>query len=141
MRRQASALRWTTGSLGVLLGLVLLSACAKVGDPKPPARVLPTVQDLRIEADAQRVLLSFPLPQAELSALEVWLTCGRTSPDEGNFGLFAAVPVARLVPDGQDPRRRTFVAQRESAAACFYRIRFINPSGIRSAFSNTVRTP
>ncbi|HSR67007.1 MAG TPA: hypothetical protein VLU25_03620 [Acidobacteriota bacterium] len=126
---------------GPLVALLLWAACAKVGDPLPPARVLPAVQDLRIEADARRVLLTFPLPRAEVSALEVWLACGQDGPAEDDFRLSAAVPVARLVPSRQDPQLRTFVTERSRAQPCHYRIRFVDPSGARSAFSNTVRTP
>lgn len=139
--RAAGALRVAGGGAVVFLALMLVNACAKVGEPLPPVHAVPAVQDLRIEADPQRVLLSFPLPQAEVSALEVWLSCGPDSPAQGDFQLFAALPVSRLVADRRDPQRRTFAAQRNAASSCFYRIRFINPSGNRSAFSNTVRTP
>ncbi|MEE8583282.1 MAG: hypothetical protein V3T83_00340 [Acidobacteriota bacterium] len=125
-----------------LLVILLLSGCAKVADPMPPARPIPAVQDLTLVADSDRILLEFSLPTPEVSLVEVMTVCKAAPPDEGDFQTMALISKGRLVPAAAGGGRFSFAASLvQTPPPCYYVVRLVNPSGEKSGISNQVRIP
>ena len=124
--------------LPVLLLAVAIS-CAKVGDPLPP---LPpdsvTVENLEVIQSGEEVLLTFPTPTLNITAIELYRTC-EGDPDSIND----SAPV--LVADQSDIGQLAFmdrlyvtVPDHSNDSECIYAIRTQGERGGRSGLSNQV---
>ncbi len=126
----------------LLLCLLSLAGCAKVAEPLPPARPIPAVQDLTLQAGSNRILLEFSLPSPEISWVEVLTVCKAAAPDEADFQTMALVSKQRLVPAVSRGGRYSFAAPLvQTPPPCYYVVRLVNPSGEKSGVSNQVRIP
>ena len=133
-------LRIPAQSFSFLL-LLLLSGCAKLGDPLPPTvQPPPTINDLEVQREGSIARVRFRVPfQSEW--IELFRQCDpRTALDRLQL-------IVRLAPDELIEADRVDHFQYEDrtlpadAQACRYTLRFVDNRGQRSDFSNFAALP
>jgi hypothetical protein len=119
-----------------ILGMLLLPCCAKVGDPVPPQpRVPAATTDLRLQQVGPEVLLTFPRPAADVREIELVRRCG--APVEAGHAMDFVARLERQEWEPEEPGR-FMVRDRLPVPGCQYALRFVDPRGRLSPFSNFV---
>jgi hypothetical protein len=122
-----------------VVGLTLLAACGKVGNPLPPVAQIPATVDTMdvVQQGGTAILIVFPLPATSVREVSVFRRCG--PPDDNPLKEILRVTAAdlRALPGDRfavsDPSPRFDVS-------CAYEVQFRNNHGRRSAMSNMVTT-
>ena len=122
----------------LILSLLLLFSCGKVGDPLPPVIQYPdTIDDLQVQGGKRGPRLIFKLPSTDIEHVEVYRLCAPFLIEE------RSVLIARLFQDelveATEPNKFSFEdgdpAVREG---CRYAVRFVDSTGFQSEYSNFV---
>ena len=120
--------------------VLLLGACAKVGDPLPPLVLYPgTVTDLTVAQVGDHFQIVFSLPQQEIEWVEIYRSCGEDLSLTEQAEAMARLEGNKLSRYHEEGKF-VFEDHRGWIQACRYGLRFGNQQGRRSPFSNFVET-
>lgn len=123
----------------VLLLMLTVFSCAKVGPPLPP---LPSdvvlVEDLQLAQSGQDLYLTFPHPVRELSEIEVYRLCEGKAEDIDDTDPVKVVPGTEIEILGFLDRSFVLAPPGDLSPECIFAVRTINLRGKRSGFSNLV---
>lgn len=127
-------------AMWLLVGLVLLSGCAKVGDPVPPVtRVPKSTNSLSLVQTGQSVRLNFPVTEQDVTAVDIYKRCEPGTEWPKDAEAFRRVELTSLTKEGPTPALYVFQDAVEQAN-CRYAIRLVNDRKRASDLSNTVST-
>lgn len=123
----------------VLLLILTVFSCAKVGDPLPP---LPSdvvlVGDLQLVRSGRDFYLTFPHPVRELSEIEVYRLCEGEAEDLDDTDPVKVVPGTEIEILAFLDRSFVLAPGDDLSPECIFAVRTINLRGKRSGFSNQV---